>query len=85
MILANYKLKHCFEIISNTFESITKLTTTRELCSLKEISTSLLDKVAFYRIITKNSNFRIILSINLEHVFLFLNVIIVLSSKRSIL
>ena len=33
----------------------------------------------------KNSNFRIILSINLEHVFLFLNVIIVLSSKSSIL
>jgi len=25
MILANYKLKHCFEIISNTFESITNL------------------------------------------------------------
>jgi len=25
MILANYKLKHYFEIISNTFESITNL------------------------------------------------------------
>ena len=25
MILANYKVKHCFEIISNTFESITNL------------------------------------------------------------
>ena len=25
MILANYNLKHCFEIISNTFDSITNL------------------------------------------------------------
>lgn len=31
MILANYNLKHCFEIISNTFDSITHLQQ-RDIC-----------------------------------------------------
>ena len=64
MILANYKVKHCFEMISNTFESITNLQQL-ESCKFEGNKYKFIRKVTFYRIITKNSNFSIILSINL--------------------